>query len=46
MRTTIDLPDDLHQLARQIAHEMNKVAEGFVPYDFFANVHLACIGDR
>ena len=24
MRTTIDLPDDLHQLARQIAHESDR----------------------
>ncbi len=24
MRTTIDLPDDLHQLARQIAHESGR----------------------
>ena len=24
MRTTIDLPDDLHRLARQIAHEENR----------------------
>lgn len=24
MRTTIDLPDDLHELARQLAHEGNR----------------------
>jgi hypothetical protein len=24
MRTTIDLPDDLHDLARQLAHENNQ----------------------
>ncbi|MEO1062852.1 MAG: antitoxin [Actinomycetota bacterium] len=24
MRTTIDLPDDLHELARQLAHEQNR----------------------
>lgn len=24
MRTTIDLPDDLHQLARQLAHDSNR----------------------
>lgn len=24
MRTTIDLPDDLHELARQLAHEANR----------------------
>ena len=24
MRTTIDLPDDLHELARQLAHENNQ----------------------
>jgi predicted transcriptional regulator len=24
MRTTIDLPDELHQLARQLAHEGNR----------------------
>ena len=24
MRTTIDLPDDLHQMARQIAHESGR----------------------
>lgn len=24
MRTTIDLPDDLHQLARQLAHESGR----------------------
>ncbi|MFN0089827.1 MAG: antitoxin [Acidimicrobiales bacterium] len=24
MRTTIDLPDDLHALARQLAHESNR----------------------
>jgi len=23
MRTTVDLPDDLHQLARQLAHDSN-----------------------
>ena len=24
MRTTIDLPDDLHELARQLAHQNNR----------------------
>lgn len=24
MRTTIDLPDDLHELARQLAHDANR----------------------
>ena len=24
MRTTVDLPDDLHELARQLAHEANR----------------------
>ena len=24
MRITVDLPDDLHQLARQLAHEQNR----------------------
>jgi hypothetical protein len=24
MRTTVDLPDDLHELARQLAHEGNR----------------------
>lgn len=24
MRTTIDLPDDLHELARQLAHDENR----------------------
>lgn len=24
MRTTIDLPDDVHQLARQLAHDSNR----------------------
>lgn len=24
MRTTIDLPDDLHEFARQLAHERNR----------------------
>ncbi|HSL57065.1 MAG TPA: hypothetical protein VK866_04415 [Acidimicrobiales bacterium] len=24
MRTTVDLPDDLHELARQLAHQSNR----------------------
>ncbi len=24
MRTTVDLPDDLHELARQLAHQANR----------------------
>lgn len=30
MRTTIDLPDDLHELARQLAHEQNRTLSDVV----------------
>ena len=30
MRTTLELPDDLHALARELAHQQNKTLSGVI----------------